>query len=78
MQITELSAPTGGGTIHSGQAISRNGCRYTFGVAADGEIVGVFREARGARLADDRVLWLSVKPPRALRAAVKRTYANRR
>lgn len=71
MQITELHAPKGGGTLYVGSAISAQGPRYSFYATLSGEPCAVLRENPVFAMPDGRSVWVSVKAPSALRRAVR-------
>lgn len=70
MQITELTPPTGGGTIYSGKARSTRRRQYLFGIERRrGDVPFVFREEGTSP--DGRIFWRAVAAPRALTLAAR-------
>jgi hypothetical protein len=71
MHIVMLLAPTVEDSLYTGIAVSQNGLRYLFNATPEGTSHSVLRQDPRRALPANRCLWQHIKPPSALRAAVR-------
>jgi hypothetical protein len=71
MQIVMLLAPNIEDSLYTGIAVSNNGRRYLFNATPDGASRSVLRQDPWCAPPDRQCIWWQVKPPPALRTAVR-------
>jgi hypothetical protein len=71
MQIVMLLAPTVKDVLYTGIAVSKHGRRYLFNATPEGDSRSVLRQDLRGELPGGRCIWWHIKPPPALRMAVR-------